>query len=279
MAIKGVMVRSLAQIDFVAREDRILVQLRLLLLEMERQLVIISAMIERLRRRWGLPVRQRRHKRYWVRPWITQAECEEEGQYTRLMPRLELDDHMAYRKFIQMPPKLEQRLTPELQSERTWMREPLSPGLKLAVTLKHLTSGDSYPTLQFTFRVARSTINKFVPEVSDAIIRAYRDQVLTCPTLPEDWLVVKSVFRQRWNILDALGALDGKHILIRCPQRGGSLYHNYKGFHSIVLPGPGGQRLQVPLGGCRGSRIKHRCSDFQALQFEAQNRGRHHWLP
>ena len=110
-----------------------------------------------------------------------------------------------------------------------------SPGLKLVVTLRHLASGDSYPTLQFAFRVTRSTINKCVHEVCDAIIRAYQDQVLTCPTLPEDWLEVESIFHRRWNILHAVGALNGKHIPIRCPWRGGSLYHNYKGFHSIVL--------------------------------------------
>ena len=214
-------------------------QIQLLILQMERQLVIITAMIDRLRRRWGLQRGQRRPRRYWVRPWLSQAECEEEGQYTRLMPMLELDDPMAYRNFIRMPPELfqelEQRLGSEIQKERTWMRDPLIPGLKLAVTLRHLASGDSYPTLQYAFRVARSTINKFVPEVCDAIIRAYRDEVMTCPVSSEDWLEVESIFRERWNIPHALGALEEKHIPIRCPRRGGSLYHNYKGFHSIVL--------------------------------------------
>ena len=32
-----------------------------------------------------------------------------------------------------------------------------------------------------------------------------------------------------------ISALDGRHISIRCPQGGGSLFHNCKGFHSIVL--------------------------------------------
>ena len=211
-------------------------QIQVLILQMERQLVIITAMIDRLRRRWGLQRGQRRPRKYWVRPWLSQAE---EGQYTRLMPMLELDDPMAYQNFIRMPPKLfqelEQRLGPEIQKERTWMRDPLSPGLQLAVTLRHLASGDSYPTLQYALRVARSTINKFVTEVCDTIIRAYRDEVMTCHTSPEDWLEVEFVFHWRWNIPDVLGALDGKHIPIRCPRRGDSLYHNYKGFHSIVL--------------------------------------------
>ena len=59
-------------------------------------------------------------------------------------------------------------------------------GPKLAVTLRHLATGDSYTTLQYAFRVASLTINKFVPEVCDTITRAYRDQVMWCPTLPED---------------------------------------------------------------------------------------------
>ena len=74
-----------------------------------------------------------------------------------------------------------------------------------------------------------------MPEVCDTITRAYRDQVMWCPTLPENWLLVESVFRRRWNFPHALGALDGRHIPIRCPQGGGSLFHNCKGFHSIVL--------------------------------------------
>ena len=136
------------------------------------------------------------------------------------MLMLKLNDPMAYRNFIRMPPELfhelEQRLGPEIQRERTWMKDPLSPGLKLAVTLRHLASADSYSTLQFAFRVARSTINKFVPENCDAIIRAYQDYVMTCPTSPEDWLEVESVFCRRWNIPHAPGALDGKHVPIRC---------------------------------------------------------------
>ena len=108
------------------RRNRDLMQIQFLILQMERQLVIITAMIDRLRRRWGLQRGQRRPRRYWVRPWLSQSECEEEGQYTRLMPMLELHDPMGYRNFIRMPPELfqelEQRFGPEIQKERTRMR-------------------------------------------------------------------------------------------------------------------------------------------------------------
>ena len=202
------------------RHDRSLAQLHLLPLEMERQLLIISAMIERVRSRWGLPgglpvMRQRRQRRYKFRPWLTWAELEEEAQYTTPMPGLQLDDPMAYRNFIQMPPELyqelEQRITAKLQRDRTLMRDPVSPGVKLAVTLRHLATGDSYTTLQYAFRVASSTINKFVPVMCDAITRAYRDQVMRCPTLPEDWLQVESIFCRRWNFPHVV---DVKHFRV-----------------------------------------------------------------
>ena len=226
------------------RHDSNLAQLQLLLLQMERQLLIISAMIDQLRSRWGLPgglpvIRQRRHRRYRFRPWPTRAEFKEEGQYSRPMPMHHLDDPMAYRNFIHMPPelyqKLEQRITAEFQRDRILMKDPVSPGVKLAVTLRHLATGDSYTTLQYAFRVDSLTIEKFVPEVCDAITRAYRDQVMQCNTLPEDFLLVEFIFRRRWNFPHALGALDRRHIPIRCPQGGGSLFRNSKCFQSIVL--------------------------------------------
>ena len=84
---KGVRSSSLARHnvdDNMDRHDTNLAQLQLLLLEMKRHLLIISAMIDRLRSRWGLPgglqvIRQRRHRRYKFRPWPTRAEPEEEG--------------------------------------------------------------------------------------------------------------------------------------------------------------------------------------------------------
>ena len=50
------------------------------------------------------------------------------------------------------------------------MREPLQLGLKLDATLRFLANGDSYPSLQYSFRVEASTICKLIPEVCKAII-------------------------------------------------------------------------------------------------------------
>ena len=58
---------------------------------------------------------------------------------------------------------------------------------------------------------------------------------MVCPTTPDDWRKHEAVFRNRWNVPHALGALDGKHRAISRPRGGGSEFFNYKGFHSIVM--------------------------------------------
>ena len=68
---------------------------------MERQLVIITAMIERLRRRWSLQRGQRKTKDILGQAMV-KAELEEEGQYTRMMLTLESDDPMAYTVTVSM---------------------------------------------------------------------------------------------------------------------------------------------------------------------------------
>ena len=53
---------------------------------------------------------------------------------------------------------------------------------------------------------------------------------MRCPRLPEDWLQVKSVFCRRWP-----GCHGWKAYSNQMSKGGGSFFHNYKGFHSIVL--------------------------------------------
>uniref|UniRef100_A0A672GT12 DDE Tnp4 domain-containing protein n=1 Tax=Salarias fasciatus TaxID=181472 RepID=A0A672GT12_SALFA len=128
-----------------------------------------------------------------------------------------------------------EKLTPHLQKQSTFMREPLQVGLKLAATLRFVATGNSYASLQYSFRVQKSTIYKFIPEVCKAIIAVYMDEVLRCPKTEEEWKEVATRFSSRWNYHNCLGAVDGKHIAMKKPPNAGSYYYNYKGFNSIVL--------------------------------------------
>ena len=60
------------------------------------------------------------------------------------------------------------------------------------------------------------------------------------PTTQDKWLEIEQEFSSRWNFHHALGALDGKHIAIRCPKNSGSVYYNYVFFLLIgkVVVGP-----------------------------------------
>ena len=115
------------------------------------------------------------------------------------------------------------------------MRPCLEPGLRLAITLRYLATGDSYLSLEYGFRVANNSISKIVHETCDAIILELHEEFLKCPTTPAEWLEVSDKFSKRWNLDHVLAALDGKHVAIKCPPNEGSNYFNYKGFHSIIL--------------------------------------------
>ncbi|XP_041351150.1 putative nuclease HARBI1 [Gigantopelta aegis] len=150
-----------------------------------------------------------------------------------------MEDQQSFFNFLRMPPEmfneLLNRVGPRCHKIDTRYRKALESGLKLAVTIWHLASGDKYPTLQYDFRVARNTISMFIPEVCQAIVEEYKDEVTPCPTTPDGWRTVADEFQRKGNVPHACGALDGKHVAIRCPANTRSLYQNYKGFFSVVL--------------------------------------------
>ena len=132
---------------------------------------------------------------------------------------------------------LVERLTPRLGKEDTWYRDTLEIGLKMAITLQHLATADNYKCLMLLFYVPHNTISILVRDVCQAIWDEYGDEVVSNPTTAEGWKEIATSYSSWWNFHHVLGALDGKHIRIRCPANGGSQFYNYKGYHSIVLLG------------------------------------------
>ena len=75
----------------------------------------------------------------------------------------------------------------------------------LAITMRHLAIGESYFSLQFTFKMQILTINCFVPEVCDAKSRYDRDKVIACRTCPEDWLdIEQGQYSRTWISKDQI---------------------------------------------------------------------------
>ena len=133
--------------------------------------------------------------------------------------RVMTTDIPGYRNFPRMEPAffylIEERITPRLRKSTTIFRKPLEVGLKLAVTLRYLSTGETHTLLQCQWRFERTTICIFVPQVCKAILKEFQQEYLMCPTDPEEWKKIEDRFRNRWNVLNAVDALDGKHIAIK----------------------------------------------------------------
>ena len=157
------------------------------------------------------------------------------------MSELRGEDPASYFNFLRVPPEmfdeLHERLRPRCTKQDTTFRKAIEPGLKIAMTLRHLASGDKYASMKFDFRVPHNTMSLCVREVCQAIVDEYKNEVIACPTTASEWRAIAEQFARRWNTPHACGALDGKHVACRRPRNSGSLYYNYKGFYSVLLMG------------------------------------------
>ena len=81
-------------------------------------------------------------RKFWVRPWLARRHL---GAYSGLMLELANEDVPGYIAFQRMAPELFQELLqliqPHIQKQTTNMRKPISPGERLAITLRFLATG------------------------------------------------------------------------------------------------------------------------------------------
>ena len=144
--------------------------------------------------------RPRRRHNMWVRPWLLQRE--ERGAYHNIMAELYATDIPGFTDFMRMTPEFleKTRLEPRLARQATNYRAPISVGEQLALTIRYLATGESYTSLCCQFRLGRSTISKFLPEVCRAIQDEFTREYLRCPTTPDEWKELETEFRIRWNV-------------------------------------------------------------------------------
>ena len=121
-----------------------------------------------------------------VKKWLLRRPYH--GNYDALLQELHREDRKGYKNFMRISAELFNemvgRLSPILKEEETRMRKPLPVGLKQAVTLRFLATGNSYTDLKYRFRVSKSTISIFIPQVCRAITIVFKQEVLVCPRSP-----------------------------------------------------------------------------------------------
>ena len=132
--------------------------------------------------------------------------------------------------------KLLSWVDPLITRKSTRMREPIGASERLCVTLRYLVSGDSHVSIAASYRISPSVVGRCIKETCQVIGGTLTEKgFLNVPNCEEDWKKIANAFEEKWNFPHALGAIDGKHIVIQAPARGGSDFFNYKKTHSIVL--------------------------------------------
>ncbi|XP_071055952.1 uncharacterized protein [Onthophagus taurus] len=177
----------------------------------------------------------KKKKSYWVHE--INKKRNNFGEYHRLVKELEeypKKFHMYFRMSKEQFEFVHDIIKNKIQKKSTQFRDPISTQERLAVCLRFLATGNSFRSITFNYRLGFSTVRKIVAEVCDAIWETLGSTVFPTPT-EENWKKVAERFNLLWNFPNCIGAIDGKHINIRCPINGGSSFYNYKGNHSIVL--------------------------------------------
>ena len=222
---------------------------------------------------------KKRDRVEWIRPWL--ARREQRGIYHLLIRELSLQDTTSYREFFRINKEQFQFLVREIANriakKDTVMRSSIKPDERLAVTLRFLATGETFKSLEYSFRISRTTISSIELECCEAIYDILGPTYLKTPDSEEEWSRIAQLFKRRWNFLHGIGAIDGERIIIQQPCNSGSHYFDYKEHHSIILLavfGPNYECLWADMGtnGRAPDRAIWRKSDLRELLSSEDNR-------
>ncbi|XP_011686378.1 PREDICTED: uncharacterized protein LOC105449081 [Wasmannia auropunctata] len=90
-------------------------------------------------------------------------------------------------------------------------------------------------SISYQYLVGVTTACNIIRETCEAIWSTLCPLVLPPALSERDWFDIANDFEELTNFIHCIGAIDGKHVTIQCPNNAGSTYYNYKNAHSVVL--------------------------------------------
>ncbi|XDV26067.1 hypothetical protein PO909_029865 [Leuciscus waleckii] len=186
---------------------------------------------------WRTEQRRRDHRRcIWVHQTLRRQT--QFGKFHHLLQELRLDDGRFQRYFRLSRAQFDDllsRIGARITLQDTNYRRSIPAAERLSICLRFLlATGDSFRTIASSYRVGVSTVCQIVAQVVTAIWDCLVEGYMAVPTT-DDWRSIAEGFQERWNFPLCVGAVDGKHVVIKAPPNSGSQFHNYKGTFSIVL--------------------------------------------
>jgi hypothetical protein len=106
--------------------------------------------------------------------------------------------------------------------------------LIILLCFRFLATEDQVSSIAFAHRIGESTVYNIIKETCTVTTKILSPIYLK-PPKEEDWKKIAAEFWNHWNFPNCIGAIDGKHFVIKAPPHSGSLYFNYKKSFSIVL--------------------------------------------
>ena len=98
------------------------------------------------------------------------------------------------------------------------MRDPISERERLSAALKLVSSGDSQLSISASYHMSATVIGRIIDKTYSVIWDVLTGKgFVTPPSNVQEWRKISHSFEEKWNFPHALGAIDGKHIVMQAP--------------------------------------------------------------
>ncbi|XP_037498960.1 putative nuclease HARBI1 [Rhipicephalus sanguineus] len=119
--------------------------------------------------------------------------------------------------------------------DKTVANRHVSAQTRLQVTLRYLTSGELPESLRDQFKLGRADVGALIQKTCNVIYKELKDDFMRAPKSEEDWKEVARLFNDKCSIPNCVGALGGRHVVIKAPAKSRAVYTNSKNTFSLIL--------------------------------------------